>query len=55
VTDLGALAVMGLVSGVAFGGAQGVVLARQGCHARVGAITISSPDLIIGIPHLGRA
>jgi hypothetical protein len=29
-TDLGALAVMGLVSGAALGGAQGLVLARQG-------------------------
>ena len=29
-TDLGALAVMGLVSGVALGAAQGLVLARQG-------------------------
>jgi hypothetical protein len=29
-TDLGALAVMGLVSGAALGGAQGIVLARSG-------------------------
>ncbi len=32
-TDLGALAVMGLVSGVALGAAQGLVLARQGRRA----------------------
>jgi hypothetical protein len=32
-TDLGALAVMGLVSGAVLGGAQGVVLARQGRRA----------------------
>jgi hypothetical protein len=33
-TDLGALAVMGLVSGAVLGGAQGLVLARQG-HRRL--------------------
>jgi hypothetical protein len=32
-TDLGALALMGLVSGAALGAAQGLVLARQGPHA----------------------
>jgi hypothetical protein len=32
-TDLGALAVMGLVSGAVLGGAQGLVLARQGRRA----------------------
>ena len=32
-TDLGALAVMGLVSGAMLGGAQGLVLARQGRRA----------------------
>ena len=32
-TDLGALAVMGLVSGAALGGAQGLVLARHGRRA----------------------
>ena len=31
-TDLGALALMGLVSGAALGAAQGLVLARQGRH-----------------------
>jgi hypothetical protein len=31
-TDLGALALMGLVSGVALGAAQGLVLAREGRH-----------------------
>jgi hypothetical protein len=31
-TDLGSLAVMGLVSGVALGAAQGLVLAREGRH-----------------------
>jgi hypothetical protein len=31
-TDLGSLAIMGLVSGVALGAAQGLVLAREGRH-----------------------
>ena len=35
-TDLGSLALMGLVSGAALGAAQGVVLARQG-NVRLGA------------------
>ncbi len=35
-TDLGALALMGLVSGASLGAAQGLVLARQG-HVRLGA------------------
>ena len=44
-TDLGALAVMGLVSGAALGAAQGLVLARQGRRALALAWGIAMPVL----------
>lgn len=44
-TDLGALAVMGLVSGAALGAAQGLVLARQGDTRLAAAWAASMPIL----------
>jgi hypothetical protein len=44
-TDLGALAVMGLVSGAALGAAQGAVLARQGYQALALAWALAMPVL----------
>ena len=44
-TDLGALALMGLVSGAALGAAQGLVLARQGRRALALAWGVAMPVL----------
>jgi hypothetical protein len=44
-TDLGALALMGLVSGAALGAAQGLVLARQGRRALALAWALAMPVL----------
>jgi hypothetical protein len=44
-TDVGALAAMGLVSGVVLGGAQGLVLARQGAKRLAAAWAAATPVL----------
>ena len=44
-TDLGALALMGLVSGAALGAAQGLVLARQGRRALALPWALAMPAL----------
>ena len=44
-TDIGALAAMGLVSGVVLGGAQGVALARQGAKRLAAAWAVATPGL----------
>ena len=44
-TDLGALALMGLVSGAALGGAQGFILARQGRRALALPWALAMPAL----------
>jgi hypothetical protein len=44
-TDIGALAVMGLVSGAALGGAQGLVLAREGRRGLAVAWALAMPVL----------
>jgi hypothetical protein len=44
-TELGALALMGLISGAALGGAQGLVLARQGRRALALAWGLAMPVL----------
>jgi hypothetical protein len=47
-TDLGALALMGLVSGASLGAAQGLVLARQG-NRRLGAAWGAAMPVLFGL------